>query len=402
MDGNRSGDRGFMESASRNAAVTRPYDAHAPARSGVGPRADDAGAGGQRTHVVVVGGGIAGAEALLALRDLAGDRVELALVSPGPDLVYRPLAVAEPFGLGHVKRYPLPDLAERVGARWICDALAEVDEAGRRVILDGGGVVAFDALVVAIGAQAAPGLDGATTWFPDGDRDLYAGLLRDVEEGYVRRLLFAVPPGAVWPLPLYELAMMTARDAAGMGMRPEITITTPEAVPLAVFGARAAKALGEELDAAGIRLETATVARVEARGPYSVVLQPSVRRIEVDRVIAIPEVVGPRVAGLPQTDRGFIPTDGDGRVRGSRCVWAAGDGIAYPVKYGGLATQQADLAAAGIARLAGATVPDPPRHMVLRGMLMTGARPRALGAADAPRTGATPTGRPSTRSTGAT
>ena len=61
-------------------------------------------------RVVVAGGGVAGLEALLALHALAGDKVDLTLVSPTPDFVYRPLAVAEPFALGHQRRTPLAHL----------------------------------------------------------------------------------------------------------------------------------------------------------------------------------------------------------------------------------------------------------------------------------------------------
>ena len=38
-------------------------------------------------RVLIAGGGVAGLEALLALRDLAGDRVELTLLSPETDFI---------------------------------------------------------------------------------------------------------------------------------------------------------------------------------------------------------------------------------------------------------------------------------------------------------------------------
>ena len=66
-------------------------------------------------RVVVAGGGIAAAEVLLALRDLAGDRVSLTLVSPSDELVLPALSVAEPFALGHAQRYALAELLTRVG-----------------------------------------------------------------------------------------------------------------------------------------------------------------------------------------------------------------------------------------------------------------------------------------------
>ena len=51
-------------------------------------------------RVVIAGGGVAGLEAMLALRELAGDRVDIELLSPSDEFVYRPMLVAEPFGSG--------------------------------------------------------------------------------------------------------------------------------------------------------------------------------------------------------------------------------------------------------------------------------------------------------------
>ena len=48
-------------------------------------------------HVVVVGGGIAALEAVLALHDLVGSRLDVTLIAPEPDFVLKPLAVATPF-----------------------------------------------------------------------------------------------------------------------------------------------------------------------------------------------------------------------------------------------------------------------------------------------------------------
>ena len=50
-------------------------------------------------RVVIAGGGVAGLEAMLAIRDLGGDLVDVELLSPEHHFWYRPLSVAEPFGL---------------------------------------------------------------------------------------------------------------------------------------------------------------------------------------------------------------------------------------------------------------------------------------------------------------
>lgn len=61
-------------------------------------------------------------------------------------------------------------------------------------------------------------------------------------------------------------------------------------------------------------------------------------------------------------------------------VFAAGDVTDFPIKQGGIATQQADAAAQAIAARAGAPVEPEPFRPVLRGVLLTGAVPRYLAA----------------------
>ena len=179
----------------------------------------------------------------------------------------------------------------------------------------------------------------------------------------------------MWPLPAYELALMTAGEAEAMGQTDvKITVVTPEREPLTLFGEHASRALAEELAWAGVELETGAVARADDGG---LTLEPGGDRLDVQRVFAIPRIVGPALDGLACDEEGFILTREDGRVRGARHTWAAGDGIASPVKFGGLATHQARLAAAGVAKLAGVTVVDP-GEPVLHGRLLVGRRTRRL------------------------
>ena len=62
---------------------------------------------GSPAKVLMVGGGVAALETLMALRDLAGDRVGVTLVAPEPDFVYEREAAAvpgpEPEGLADVE-----------------------------------------------------------------------------------------------------------------------------------------------------------------------------------------------------------------------------------------------------------------------------------------------------------
>ena len=61
-------------------------------------------------------------------------------------------------------------------------------------------------------------------------------------------------------------------------------------------------------------------------------------------------------------------------------MYAAGDATDFAVKHGGIAAQQADTAAQAIAALAGVDVEPKPLEAVIRGILLTGGRPRYLSA----------------------
>ena len=326
-------------------------------------------------HIIIAGGGVAGLEALLALRAMAGERVRLTLVAPDPDFTYKPLATAEPFGLGHAHSVPLTRFAEQARAELVIDAIEEVDDAFGRVRLASRGTLYYDQLIVATGGRPVAGVEGAVTWWPGTDPETYGGLLRDLEEGYSKRLAVIVPPGAVWPLPAYELALMTAGEAAAMGQDDvEIAVITPEEAPLALFGEEASAAVADELAGARIRLITGAVARLDGK---AIVLEPSGERIEAQRVYTEPRLLGPAIAGLDTDDEGFIRVDDIGRVAGCERTWAAGDGVASPLKFGGVATHQARRIAAAIARSTGADAPDP-GEPVLHGRLLTGNGSRRL------------------------
>jgi sulfide:quinone oxidoreductase len=321
--------------------------------------------------VLIAGGGVAGLETCLALRDLAGDRVRCSLLTPEEEFVYRPMAVGEPFARGQAQRHRLDAIAAQLGVELIRGALASVDDAARLVTTDSGEQLAYDALVVAIGARSEAVYKRALTWTPERDAEVFGGLLRDIEEGYTKRVAFVIPLAVAWPLPAYELALMTAWQADSMGRDDlEITIYTPEDAPLAMFGAAAIAAVREELDALGIAVETGS--HVIAQGDGPPVVEPGGRSLAGSRVVALPRAMGWALPGLPHDTRGFIQCDAHGKVVGATAVWAAGDATAFPIKQGGLAAQQADAVAESIAASVGAPVDPQPFKPVLRGVLLTG------------------------------
>jgi sulfide:quinone oxidoreductase len=189
----------------------------------------------------------------------------------------------------------------------------------------------------------------------------------------VHRLAFVSPSSIAWPLPLYELALMTAGRAYDVEMDLAVTVITPEPAPLAAFGAAASSAVGELLRTAGI--ETIASAAAEVPSSREVLIRPGDRRLPVDRVIALPELTGPPLPGIPVTEGGFIAVDAHGRVPDVGPIYAAGDATDFAVKQGGIASQQADAAAEAIAASAGAPITPRPFEPVVRGMLLTGDKP---------------------------
>ncbi len=327
-------------------------------------------------RVLVAGGGVAALETVVGLHQLAPGRVETLLLAPDRDFVYRPLATGDPFALGPPRRYPLDDLLGRVDAGHFEDTLAWVDSRRSTVHTGGGRTLAYDALVVTLGAVQVPVFDHALTFTGPDSTEAMHGVVQDLEAGYVRRLAFVVPEGITWPLPAYELALQSAERAFEGAVHVEITVVTPERAPLEVFGPEGSAAVTGLLEQAGVRVLTGSHVQVPARGRIEI--DGGRAWVEADRVIAVPRLEGPRVRGLPTDRDGFIPTDEHGRVIGTPGVFAAGDVTAFPVKQGGVATQQADAALEVIAAEAGADVTPAPFRPVLRGMLLTGAIPQVL------------------------
>lgn len=330
-------------------------------------------------RVVIAGGGVAALEALIGLRDLADDRVAVTLIAPERDFTYRPLSVAEPFSQGHARHYGLAGIAREFRAELVCDIVADVDPDARSVRTGAGDEVPYDFLVLAVGAHAVPAFRHGITFGDDPSEEALHGLLADIEQGYAHRVAFVVPTTTTWTLPLYEIALMTARQAWSMGAeRLEMFLVTPEDRPLGLFGGAGSDAVAHLLATSGIEFIGSSYPSV-AHG--FVVADPSGRRIDASRVVSLPVLDGPRVPGVPANPAGFIPVDAHGRVSGLERVYAAGDGTAFPIKQGGLATQQADAVAESIAAAAGAAIEPEPFRPVLRGTLLTGGADRYMRAA---------------------
>jgi sulfide:quinone oxidoreductase len=219
-------------------------------------------------------------------------------------------------------------------------------------------------------------VSGATTFRDQRDVRRMSVLLGELASGAVRRVGFALPVGSAWPLPLYELALRTAHHARRSSPEPAYTLVSAESTPLEMFGPAASRAVGGLLAEAGVRFAGAAAA-TEVRRDGRLMLADG-DSLEADRVVAMPQLRGRRLAGLPATRLGFVPVDAGGRVQGLDGVYAAGDVTSFPIKQGGLATQQADLVAQTIAADLGAPVRAVRPALVLQARLLGGAGTMSL------------------------
>jgi sulfide:quinone oxidoreductase len=325
-----------------------------------------------KTRVLIAGSGIAALEAAIALRELASDVVDVQLLSPDEHFTYRPLAVTLPFHGDDLVRLDLAAIAGELDVTLVRGALTGIEAWRHLAYTSTNHDVPYDVLLVACGALPMPSIPGALPFRGPADADVVRGVLEEVARGDVRSVAFVVPWGPAWPLPAYELALLS-----GASLEPgvELQLVTPELEPLQLFGQAASDTVRELLVRRGVGLRTAAVATAFQDGKLELV---SGEALTVDRVVALPRLVGAPIDGIPQSLDGFIPVDDHGRVHGVEAVYAAGDITSFPVKHGGLATQQALAAAEAIAAGAGADVVPQPFRPVVQGLLLTGSEPRFL------------------------
>ena len=336
----------------------------------------DDGQRGERRKVVIAGAGIAGLEAALALRDLAGDRVEVSLHDPSEEFAYRPFGIGEPYGTTRAFRYDLRGLSELCGASLQPSAIVAVEPEQRIAVSRDGDRFPYDRLIIATGARMLWAVPGAVTYRGVADEGPVAGLIEDLRLGRLRRLAFTMPAGKSWVLPLYELALLaagvldkTAND------RTRITVVTPEGAPLEIFGSGPAEQTSALL--AERRIDVIAGARPIGFTAGRLCVDPG-EDVETDAVITLPRLEGRTIEGIPHDEDGFLAVDEHGAAVGLERIYAAGDVSSLFFKQGAFSSQQADAVAEAIAAAVGAGVEPRAGGPRMRAVLWTGQGPRYL------------------------
>ena len=254
----------------------------------------------ERRRVVIVGGGVAALEAVLALRTWAEKYLHVTVIAPEREFTPQALDIARAFAGGQAKQLDLERFMSEHGGRFRRTAVVSVDAERRTLSCTTGPDEHYDALVIAVGAPARPACDHAVTF----GADFLAcdELLADLGHEWTQSVAFVVPEGCTWPLPLYELALTTAEETRGTGFdEVRLHLVTPERRALDLFGTRASAAVTELLRSARIALHCDVRADVRRGGHVGIGLD---RTLEVDRVVALAHLEGPRLPACPTMPTG--------------------------------------------------------------------------------------------------
>ncbi|MDQ2896623.1 MAG: hypothetical protein M3Y09_13430, partial [Actinomycetota bacterium] len=93
-----------------------------------------------------------------------------------------------------------------------------------------------------------------------------------------------------------------------------LSLITPEEEPLGMFGKTASAAVRRLLDESGVALHASSYGAPRQDGWLDIT--PGNLRVQVDRIVTQPRLVGPRLRGIPCDHDGFIHTDAHGRLAG--------------------------------------------------------------------------------------
>ncbi|MDE3070439.1 MAG: FAD-dependent oxidoreductase, partial [Acidobacteriota bacterium] len=156
----------------------------------------------EHARVVIAGGGFAAVEAMLTLRALAPERIEVVLVSASATLAYKPAATAEAFSGAPPLTYDLEALACGAGAAFRHDRVEAVAGRAHSIRLASFASLEYDQLVLATGARPVIGIPGALTFRDQREVHHIRHVIDRRAEGEIGPVVFAVPHGRAWPLPV--------------------------------------------------------------------------------------------------------------------------------------------------------------------------------------------------------
>ncbi|NPB06865.1 MAG: FAD-dependent oxidoreductase [Aquificae bacterium] len=321
--------------------------------------------------VLVIGGGVAGTEAVITLRKY-GFTVEL--LSDRPYFYAYPAAIWVP--TGEVKpeavKLGLEDFCKRWGASFRQGKLERIEE--DKAVLDDGTALSFDYAVLALGQGKLPVKGLEHTLSPCGTPEEIERIKDELDELIKKgtgRIAFGFAgnpkdKSAMRGGPLFELLFNVDDLLRRRGLRErfELFFFSPSPSPGERLGKKAVELLQKTFKKLGIKSKTGV--KIKEFTPEGVVFEDG-ETVKTDLTLFIPGGKGLPVlerSGLPLNEAGFVKIDDRCRVEGSGTLYAVGDcaaveGPPWVAKQGHLSESMARIAARDLAYREGLT-PKPP------------------------------------------
>ncbi len=301
--------------------------------------------------VLILGGGSGGLAAAGRLKELLGDKVSITVIDKQTSFVmgFSLLRVMTGEKTEQEVKISKEKISQK-GIKFINSEVKEIDVKQSLVRTGQGEELAYDYLVIALGAELAPekvsGFESAFHMYTLEDAKKLKDALLSFNSGSIRLVVCSTPFKC--PAAPYEAAMLIDDYLRSKGLREksDIEVFTPEPLPMPVAGPGVGNAVVAILNEKRINFHNNTkISSIDGR-TKEIILENGARE-KYDLLIAIPPHTSPNVvreSDLADTASGWIPVDPQNMQTKHDKVYAIGDVAAVKLPSGMMLPKAATFA----------------------------------------------------------
>lgn len=292
-------------------------------------------------NVIILGGGSGGLAVASRLKELLGDRIDVTVIDKEKSFVMGPSLLRVMIGekTGQEVQVPKERISQK-GIKFANSEVKEIDAKNGVVRTSQSDMIAYDHLVVTLGAELAPekvlGFESAFHMYSLDAAKKLRDALAAFRSGSIRLVISSTPFKC--PAAPYEAALLVDGYLRGRGLREksDIQIFTPEPLPMPAAGPDVGNAIVSMLNEKGIGLHN-NMKLTSIDGAAKQVVFENGAKEKYDLLIAIPPHASPKVvreSALADATSGWIPVDAKNMQTKDDRVYAIGDVAAIKLQSG--------------------------------------------------------------------